>query len=317
MYRSILVPLDGSTFSEQALPLALTIARRSQAVIRLAHVHVDTEMVYAMSGIPIVDDSFEAPARDSERAYLDGLARRLTSRWSLPVTCALLDGATAGTLQEYAVASGVDLVVMSTHGRGAIGHLWYGSVADSLVRQAPMPVMLVRPHPEALDLLDLTHETTLRQILVPLDGSALAEDALAHAVELGELVQAHYTLLQAIDPLVLTHAPSAALAHRDETPLDQCCEEARAYLEQIAAQLRAQSLRVQTAVMLAPPAVAIREYARQHRMDLIAMTTHGRSGISRLLLGSVVDQVVRIVCVPVLLHRPHVAPYKRGASCTT
>ncbi len=304
MYRSILVPLDGSTFGEHALPLALTIARRSGATVQLAHVHVPSELMYAIGGIPIVDDTLDAPSRESERAYLEGLTQRLASAWDLSITSAVLDGPAAAALNEHAVQHGVGLVVMSTHGRGPVSRFWLGSVADTLVRQAPMPVLLARPQQDSKELLDLTHERAFKHMLIPLDGSRLAEDALQHAMALGTLVQAEYTLLQAIDPIIMDYAPVARSAGLDEDLIEQWRVEAEAYLDQIAGRLRAQSLTVHTAVVLAPPAVAILEHARQHAVDLIAMATHGRTGVSRMLLGSVADKVVRGATAPVLLHRP-------------
>lgn len=304
MYRSIMVPLDGSAFGEHALPMALAIARRSGAVLRLVHVHLATELVFTIGGAPLVDELADEPTRTVERGYLDGLAQRLATSWDVEIVTTLVEGPPTPVLREYAVESGVSLIVMSTHGRGPVSRFWLGSVADTLVRQAPMPVLLVRPHLEAIDLLDLTQERAVSRMLVPLDRSALAEDALAHAVELGQLTGAEYVLLQAIDPIVMDYAPIARSAGLDERLVDAWRLEAQDYLDGEAARLRANGLRVHTCVALAPPAVAILDYARQHTIDLIAMSTHGRSGVSRMLLGSVADKVVRGANTPVLLHRP-------------
>lgn len=302
MYRSILVPIDGSTFGEHALPLALSIARRSGAAVRLAHVHVANQLVYAI-GMPVGDDALDTPSRESECAYLDGLAQHLSATWGVEVTTDLLDGMPADTLRRCAIETAADLVVMSTHGRGPVSRFWLGSVADTLVRQLPIPVLLARPHQESLDLLDLQGEPILQRVLIPLDGSPLAEDALEYAVGLGETMGAQYTLLQAIDPIVMDYAPVARSAGLDEQLVEEWRAEAQTYLDQVAARLRERSLQVQTSIAVAAPALAILDYARHHGTELIAMATHGRSGVSRLLLGSVADKVVRGACAPVLLHR--------------
>jgi nucleotide-binding universal stress UspA family protein len=303
MYHSILVPLDGSTFGEQALPLAVTLARRSGAVLRLAHAH-SPELVSSIVGLAAVDESLDGPSRESERAYLDGLAQRLATTWDLDVATELLEGSPVAALREHATDTSASLIVMSTHGRGPMSRVWLGSVADALVRQVPMPVLAIRPHLEALDVLDMSHERIIRHVLVPLDGSTLAEDALAQAVELGRLMAAEYTLLQAVDPIVMDLAPSARLSGLDEHLVAELQAAAQEYLAGVARRLRAKSLRVSTAAVVAPASSAILEYARHHAIDLIAMATHGRVGVSRVVLGSVADKVVRGAFVPVLLHRP-------------
>lgn len=300
MYRAILVPLDGSAFGEQALPVALSIARRAGATVRLAHVHVAGQPAYGDTPAS-VHDSLDMQARATERAYLDELAQRAMLSHAVPVECALLDGPVADALCDDAQAGGVDLMVMSTHGRGALGRAWLGSVAAVLVRQAPVPILLVRPEePPATP----GHELALSHILIPLDGSPLAEQAIESAMALGALMEARYTLLQVLDPLVVqhTHPPYAAgPAPRLSAELQAS---ATAYLERVATPLRAQSLDVQTSLAVGTAAHSICDYANAHAVDLIAMATHGHGGLSRLLLGSVADAVVHTADMPVLLYRP-------------
>jgi nucleotide-binding universal stress UspA family protein len=300
MYRAILVPLDGSAFGEQALPVALSIARRAGATVRLAHAHVVGPTPF-MNGSTMSGDAADIQAQDAERAYLDQIARRASASLSAPIPVDLLDGPVVAALCDYARANQVDLIVMSTHGRGALGRMWLGSIAAELIRQAPTPILLVRPQKA---LAQLTHEPVFQHILVPLDGSPLAERALKHAVALGALMQAHYTLLQALDPLVAEHTQPPYAAGLDRRLLPEIRASASAYLERMAARMRAQSLRVETDLVIGPPAFAIREYAREHNIDLIAMATHGHGGVSRLLLGSVTDAVVHAADVPILLYRP-------------
>jgi len=302
MYHSIMTPLDGSTFSEHALPLALSIARRTGAVVRIAHVHTPIIALAYPGEYLALDAALDTQTRESERAYLEGLARRLAASWDVPITVALLDGLpVAGVLHDHARATGIDLVVMTTHGRTGLSRFWLGGVADTLARQATLPILLVRPRDDALDL---THEQVIKHILIPLDGSRFAEQALERAVALGVPMQAEYTLLQAIDPLLAGHTVPPYTVGLDEEQYEQIRTDAQNHLERVAEHLRAQSLQVRTSLVVAQPASAILTYAREHGVDLIAMATHGRGGITRLLLGSVADKVVRGACTPVLLQRP-------------
>jgi nucleotide-binding universal stress UspA family protein len=237
----------------------------------------------------------DAAAREPEHEYLVGVAQRLAADWELTVTATLLDeeASVAATLHQHAVASGCDLIVMTTHGRGGMARMWLGSIAGKLVRQAPMPVLLVRPHTEALDLLDLTREQVVKQILIPLDGSTLAEAILEPAVALGAVMHAECTLLQAINPVVADDAVDRLVRGQDEQLLVHWQTEARAYLQRMAEGVHDQGLAVRTIVVVGAAAEAILAYSREHLVDLIAMATHGQGGITRLLAGSVAEQVVR------------------------
>src|SRR4051794_37061349 len=127
MYRSILVPLDGSPFGERALPLALNIARRASATLQLVHVH-DTDTP-RLRGRPLpVDSERDSHSRMDERVYLAEVSQRLAPTWDGPTTTALLEGPVAATLLDHVTSSGVDLVVMTTHGRGGFSRLFLGNI---------------------------------------------------------------------------------------------------------------------------------------------------------------------------------------------
>jgi nucleotide-binding universal stress UspA family protein len=295
MYHNLMIPLDGSAFGEYALPLALGIARRSSASLQLVHVYTPPAQARA-----------EAQPSNRERiqAYLTDLAACLSSRWEVPVSTAVLDGRAAEQLYAHAIAIGADLVVMTTHGYGALSRMWMGSVADTLLRRLPMPILLTRPRDQALDLLEEVHEEIFTQVLVPLDGSAQAEEILEPMLALGRPFEAKYTLVQAISPPVLGYAPAAQAVALDEQILEQWRLAAQEYLAQLAQRLRDQGHQVDTHILVGPPAMAILDYSYAHPIDLIAMATHGRSGVARMLLGSVADKVARGAGVPVLLRRP-------------
>jgi nucleotide-binding universal stress UspA family protein len=165
-----------------------------------------------------------------------------------------------------------------------------------------------------LDLLEEVHEQAFQHVLIPLDGSTLAEGVLEPAVALGKLMQAEYTLLQTIEVPILGYAPAAQVAGLDDQILEQWRVEAQAYLDQVAEHMRAQGLAVRVSVMVGQAAPAILDYARDHVVDVIAMATHGRGGAARMLLGSVADKVVRGAGAPVLLYRPPAEPPQIGVT---
>jgi nucleotide-binding universal stress UspA family protein len=304
MYRNLLVPLDGSTFGEHALPFAYSIAQRSKAVLHLAHVHVLNDPIY-IEGMPVIDADLHSLGREHERTYLEQVRERLLSTTTLSITCANLDsdGSVAGTLARYAETGKIDLVVMTTHGRGGLARAWLGSVADVLVRCNTAPILLLRPGDGAPDL---ALPQQFKRILIPLDGSTFSEQILESALELGGLTQAEYILLRAAEPFVLPgYAPLAQASRLDVKVTQEGLAEAQRYLDRVAERLRAEGRPVRTRAVLAEqPAVAILDEARRQDVDLIAMTTHGRSGLVRLILGSVADKVLRGATLPVLMVRP-------------
>jgi nucleotide-binding universal stress UspA family protein len=313
MYRSLLVPLDGSPFSEQALPLALGVARRSGAGIMLLHVQAPLASIYTENPL-FVADNLEEHLRSRQRAhdqgYLDGIAKRLVAGADVHVTTALFEGEVAAGIRAEVERTGAGLVVMTTHGRGPVGRFWLGSVADELIRTLDVPLLLVRPGEEAAVS---SKEPSFRRILVPLDGSELAEGILEPTVALGSLMGAEYTLVRVINPVLrLSYIPQGptldqmakTLLDRVQTLQEEVRKQARDYLEGVARRLRQRGLAVATRVVVDDdPAVAIMQAAAD--FDLIAIETHGRRGLKRLFLGSVANKVLRGTALPMLVHRPH------------
>jgi nucleotide-binding universal stress UspA family protein len=241
-----------------------------------------------------------------EQAYLADVARRVREQGPPAVEAVLLEGEEASSLRDYARRESIDLVVLSTHGHGSLWHFWLGSVSDDVAHELNQPVLLVHPHAGKPDLL---RQTELRSILVPLDGSPLAERALEPAVELGKLFDAEIALVQVNRPAVLPDDGSAqgrneSLEHAQAITRRER-ERSSSYLDAVAANLAARGVRVRTHVRTGQrPAVAIVAEAEAAHADLIAIETHGRDWLARLFLGSVADQVVRAASVPVLLHQP-------------
>src|SRR5262245_37892562 len=143
MLRNVLVPLDGTTFGEHALPLALAIARKAGAKIHLAHVHVELPPA-VIAGVAVLSVA-DTEAREAEAAYLTNMRRKVAEAGGVDVEATTLEGGIVAALAWYADRLNADLIVMSTHGRGALAQFWLGSVGDELVRAVARPILLVRP----------------------------------------------------------------------------------------------------------------------------------------------------------------------------
>jgi nucleotide-binding universal stress UspA family protein len=309
MYRSILVPLDGSAAAEHALPWALSLARRFEAALKIVHVHAPVWGAYGEGGW--YDAIVDRELREQMQTYLDDVVQRISEVTDVSVSTALLDGLVAGAINRHAMESGVDLVVMTTQGRGPVARFWLGSVADVLVRQSTIPMLFVRPTESEADL---TREPAFGRVLIPLDGSQLAEQILEPAAALAVATQAEVTLLRVVHKWTPdSYVPHSRRVSGLSPSLLQQMQEvdrqertrAEEYLDQFAAQLRSRSAVVQTRVVShVRPATAILDEASTHGVDLIALATHGRGGLKRLLVGSVADKVLRGATTAVLVYRP-------------
>jgi nucleotide-binding universal stress UspA family protein len=304
--RSILVPLDGSDFAEHALPLAASLARRTGATLHLVHAHAGV-VVEAAMGV-MIPDVYDLHDRQDEQAYLNDLGRRLCEKVPMPVVTALLDGDVVQAVKSYAEREKIELVVMATHARGAFARFWLGSVADDLAHELTQPILLMRP---GEGKADLGRETPLKSIVVPLDGSELAERATWPAAELARLFDAELNLVRVNRPaLMAAYLPEGAGAHGLGVALEQAGElerkereEAKRYLAEVAAMLAVRGVRCRADVTLEDrPAEGILAEAGARHADLIAMETHGRRGLARFFLGSVANEVVRGSEAPVLLY---------------
>lgn len=306
-YRSILVPVDGGPFGEHALPHALAIARRAGAQVRVAHVHSPLQSTTRPETLHY-DMQMDAALMRRQQKYLDGLSRRLEEAADVPVTPVLRrQQSVADALCE--AAAGADLVVMATHGRGPLGRLWFGGVADALMRRLSVPLLLVRGRNTPADLAG---EPPVRHVLIPLDGSERSERVLRPAVGLGTLMGANHTLLRVLPggpdyPLVY----GGDLAQRRLTARREV--EAWEYLYEVTKRLGCRSARIRTQAIFSDlaPARAVLHYAANQGVDLIALATRGRGGLARLFRGSVAGRVAREASVPVLVYRPGAEQGKR------
>ena len=302
VFRSILVPLDGSQLAEQVLPLASRIAQRAHGKLRLAMVHeipaAPVDVIAAKMFVAI-----EVATRKSERSYLRAIQAKLRAGGTRLSSAVTLTGAPARTLAAYVREMGIDLVVMATHGRGGIRRAWLGSVADHLIRHVEVPVLLERPR---MERTAAAQSGEASQILVLLDGSPLAEEALGPATKLARLWNAEITLLQVVQPVVISTDPMLPLPSAYDQEMTQLVrQEAQDYLADVIERLQHEGLRASGVAVVGWNVVeSVLEVARPDRVAAVVLATHGRSGLGRLALGSVADKVVRAADVPVLVCRP-------------
>jgi nucleotide-binding universal stress UspA family protein len=313
---TVLVPLDGSRFSEQALPIALGLARMLDASVELA-----TVAVGRAPAVPI-GDAWASPealtaATEAASDYLSEVGHRVAEVTNIPLKGELLlpspTGESVGhVLVDHIEKSAPVLVVMSTHGRGPLSRAWMGSVASHVVHHTTVALLLVRPEGESEVAINDSHR--FRHILVPLDGSEQAESSLPWARGLGQASGASCTLVRVVprsypawSPYVRTPDPDI----RDFAELGH--DEATAYLHGVEQGLKDEGLVVESVVDDADTAAhGILHQAEERSADLITITTHGRSAIPRLILGSVADKVVRASHVPVLVVRHRVESERSG-----
>lgn len=304
MFQSLLVPLDGSKFAEEAIPLALSIANRTGASLELLRARE-----FYGSGDPHVgwapyDPAADAKLKEQAQGYLDAIVKRLQMTASVPVTSALVNGFAEDAIMGRVQSKPADLIVMTTHGLGPLSRFWLGSVADELVRHGPVPIVLVRPQ-EARH--DQSATPILKRILIPLDGSELAERVLEPVIALGCLMDTEYTLIRVVEPCRWSERGPlvAELIGMEHPEVEQRKGEAQTYLDNVAERLRTKGMRIETRVVVGESAAAaVLDAANDQNIDLIAVATHGHGGLKRLLLGSVADKIVRGALTPVLVYRP-------------
>jgi nucleotide-binding universal stress UspA family protein len=277
----VLVPLDESLQAEDALPWAATIARSAQLELHLLSVHRSPEEFWEFADLE--PGTAVQQAVDSLPRYLDATAQSPLFK-GLPVSTEVRVGDPAGEIVATAALGGTELVVIATRGKGGFTGAGDGSVADKLVRTLAVPIVVVPPG-------------TIRQdvtgILVPLDGSAVAERALPLARRLAQSTGASLHLLRVVD----LSGDWRIDAGQAEPLLDHLTRRSKEYLVRLAEEGE------RRATICGHPSKTIRDYARTNGCQLIVMATHGWSGPIRTELGSTADNVVRLSDRPVLLVR--------------
>jgi nucleotide-binding universal stress UspA family protein len=313
MYRTIMVPTDGSGFDREAIRVALRIAERTDAKVRLVRVLATGSffgVAAASEGVAMAAEVVRSE-RDRALSELYSLAAECRATSKADISVDLHAGPVADVLQGYARRNDIDLIVISTHGRSGFSRLSMGSVTDSLIRHTTIPVLVVKP---PTSYLNPQLVEAFKRIVVPLDGSTLAEQILPRVVALAKLEEAEITLLNILVPQSYSQKeiidPSLPWWDRDIAL-------AQSYLFRIAGKLRRNGVTVTTDIVIAENvASAIGDFASREKADLIAIATHGRGGLARMLRGSVADAIMHSARMSMLVFKPDMAVQKEASSST-
>lgn len=281
MFDRIVVALDGSPLAECALPYARYMA---------VHCGAPVLLLSCLGGVP---DSLHGFVSD----YLQRAGGPLRTAGIEVSSLTHPDPAAGGIVDEADRQPGT-LLVMSTHGRTGTRRWALGSVADRVVRASRSAMLVVRAEAAAAPA-----QVRLQTLIVPLDGSALAEQALAPALALARTIglRLHLLRVAAADDGAHLHSPSFAGAWREMA--EESVATSEEYLQAAAARLRDDGVAVDCTLVHGPAAESIVDFAQHTADSMVVMTSHGRSGVGRWLLGSVAERVVRYSPRPVLLLR--------------
>ncbi len=305
MVKRILVPLDGSPVAEAIMPHVTELAALHNAEVVLVRV----ALAHTLPGLSSVDAQVRAV--DEAQSYLASRETDLVAR-GLAVKSVVRYGHAAEEILDHARVGGIDLIAMSTHGRSGISRWVMGSVAETVVRHAPVPVLLARTagpvlapdastpaEPPTPHRPDPPPAVPVRHILCPVDLTPACRGVMVAASAMATRFGADLTILHAVyDPLDPT------CSHIPHPPTEQLRQEMIQFAD---AKLRRQvrralgpSSRASVVVMVGSPLRQILRFARTHRVDLIVMGTAGKTGLERAIMGSTAEQVVRTAPCPVL-----------------
>jgi len=296
MYTRIIIPLDGSQVAEQVLPYARFLAKALAIPVNLLQV-IDLDAVALLANPEqgrYIDTVLDDLTRDG-RAYLQTVAQSIAGA---SVECLVEKGKAEEVLIEHAAADKDSLMIMATHGRSGIQRWLLGSVADKVLHGTTNHVLLIRATEQGKSAGD----AVLKTVIVPFDGSPLAEQVLPHVADLAKRLGLEIILTRAyaLPPAV---APDAYGTYTEEL-INQLEVDARAYLAAKLGGLKEKGLKnITTVPDFGYGAEEIIKIARQTPDNFIAMCSHGRSGIRRWVLGSVTERVVRHSGDPVLIIR--------------
>lgn len=285
IYNRILVPLDGSSAAEFAIRFASDLATKHDADLILLHLeHLPSQPADNQPG-----DDAGGPQRIND--YLDGLRKELRMADVRIYTQQVTARDLAEALYKVIDAERVSAVVMSTQGRTALLRWLFGSGVERAISEFPVPLLLVRP--------------MYQRIVVPLDGSRWSESAIPRAAELARLHGAELVLLHVYQPRGSDYADQWALAGHQQIA-DQAYEQMQEQLIALRNRLRQEGLRARDVIIRGGnPAQAICDFVEaEEGISMVVMTTHGRTGLARWLVGSVAQQVIKHARCPVTLVQP-------------
>lgn len=303
-FNRVLIPLDGSDLAEQAIPFAHAVTQDDGTMIYV-QVVPEAEPLKSLTGGPVASaDEVASIFEESAKNDLSKAADRwdgIAPRYEIAVGV----GDPADAILALGDEHRADLIVMASHGRGALGRWTFGSVADRLARTSKLPVLVIRPRDAAPEVDNLP---VFERILLLTDGSDRSRSAVDEAADLGKKLGKPVTLVRSVFPeaeLAPATGYGAVYAPELYEELTKSVEdEAIKSLEEIVEQVKSHGATAEYLLVHGPAAHTIASLATPN--DLIVMTSHGRSGFRRWLLGSVAEKLVRDAPCPVMLVRSDV-----------
>jgi nucleotide-binding universal stress UspA family protein len=314
MYRSIIVPVDGSARSQSALNVAAVLARESGATMDIARVHLNEREDLAD------DPTWDAMFREGEIRYLESLALAYGTVCKRQVGTALLDPPIAESLIEFAESRIAPLFVIAGRGRTGLRRALLGSTSDALVRRGNTPVLVLRDRGPDEPPTWRGPGRPFARVLLPLDGTTHSEGGIAHALAIAEAMGARLRIVRVVGPVVTSAVLGAYIAHPlfDEATMIRN-DIAQDYLQRIVDRISVSAPKVQVTTEVAlstDPATAIIECCRRAATDLVVIPTHGR-GLSRLIAGAVGDRILRDGPDAILFVKPAASRLPAGLSDAT
>ena len=301
MYRNVMVPVDGSAFSREAVLQGLRIASQSGATLRLVRVGSSSSMIHGGPDGFTIENQKLSELHSAELADLYAIAAECRAHTTVNVTASLQYGPVVDALIGYARRQRVDLIVMRSHARRGLARVWFGSVADGLIRESGIPVLVVRP-PSVATAVE--GGFGYKKIIVPLDGSELAEQALQPAVRLARIEGASVILVKVVPP---SPFGDSELQSALGPARAQDVTEARDYLDSLLSATIDQSMPVVRRVLISNDVPgAIMQAAEGAEADVIAIATHGRGALGRARSGSVADRIMRESPISTMIVHPAV-----------
>jgi nucleotide-binding universal stress UspA family protein len=286
MFERILVPLDGSENAEIVLPYAAELASRFASTVILVTV--------SESATPDIDHLYRTYLKHARKKMRQHLGA-WTARETVMLQSEVLFGDPAREILRIAEDKDARLILLASHGTSAEGPWLLGHIAGKVLRATKRPVMLIRAR---ADKTTLDQRKLLRRILVPLDGSEIGEAALCYAVELASKTAAEITLIEVFEPVKTIGATGRTYHIREDESVSKSI---LSYLNHVAEPIKNNDLKVSPVVLFGNVADKIVEYAEKNEIDLIALSTHGRSGLGRWVFGNVTDKILHTGNVAVLV----------------
>jgi nucleotide-binding universal stress UspA family protein len=321
MKRTILVPLDGSAQAETVFPHAVAAARATNSTITLLQVVASSSVLEASlwpAGVPVGSMIDSAEERRMAYAYLQTTASNLRAS-GVEFATLVLEGDPATEIVNRARSQAeVSMIAMATHGRSGIGRWVFGSVAEKVLHGASVPLLLARIQAEPSPAPVVPAPGGYKTILVPLDGSRFAEQALVQAAGLAAHSDARLLLVTVVPTLEdLIYASGGLVPYWLNVDQEAAARTARREIDLVAHCLQEEGIRAHGMVARGWPAETILREAEQEQADLIVMTTHGRTGIGKFWLGSVAMKVIQRATRPVLLVRAVESKVRVGEETST